>query len=411
MRYRELFAERDFTALLVADVLSIVGSYLSRLAVSALVFARTDSVALTAVSFAVSYAPYLFSPWLSTYADRFAGRPILIACDLARAVLTLVVVLPGLPMPVLLTTLFVVSACRIPFGAARLALLAQILTPRAFPAGNALVSSARQGLQVAGFAVGGLVISIIGTRPAIAFDAATFAVSGLIAILFLSRRPASWIDKPGAGGEPVSRPGTILGSAREGLRAVTGDRRMRWLLALLGVGPAILVVSEGLAVPFAHQLGGGTTLAGVVMAAPPLGTVLGLLGYGRLPPAAQERLCIPLAGAGVAGVGIAGAVAWTTAWTVATLVLLTLAGVSLAYLNAIQSEIAASVPVALRGRVFGLANAVLQLCQGAAVVVAGLVAASLRVAPALVAVAAVGLVPVALAAIRLPASRPVVFQR
>jgi hypothetical protein len=144
MRYRELFAERDFTALLVADVLSIVGSYLSRLAVSALVFARTDSVALTAVSFAVSYAPYLFSPWLSTYADRFAGRPILIACDLARAVLTLVVVLPGLPMPVLLTTLFVVSACRIPFGAARLALLAQILTPRAFPAGNALVSSARQ---------------------------------------------------------------------------------------------------------------------------------------------------------------------------------------------------------------------------------------------------------------------------
>jgi hypothetical protein len=43
-------------------------------------------------------------------------------------------------------------------------------------------------------------------------------------------------------------------------------------------------------------------------------------------------------------------------------------------MNAIQSEVASVVPRVARGRVFGLANAVMMLAQGLAVALAGLLA-------------------------------------
>lgn len=72
MRYRQLFAHREFRALFAADVLSIAGTYLARVAVASLVFQRTGSAALTALTFAISYLPFVFSPWLA----RVAGGPL-----------------------------------------------------------------------------------------------------------------------------------------------------------------------------------------------------------------------------------------------------------------------------------------------------------------------------------------------
>ncbi|MGH3495631.1 MAG: MFS transporter, partial [Sciscionella sp.] len=407
MSYRELFANREFSSLFVADGLSMVGTYLSRLAVSALVFARSDSVTLTALAFAISYAPYVFSPLLSSFSDRFAGRPLLVTCDLARAGLMLLVAIPGQLYSVMLVVLFLVGVLRIPFGASRLSLLADILTKEQFPSGNALVSSARQTLQVAGFAIGGVIITIVGTQPAIIFDAATFAVSGLIIIAFVKPRPAAWTGRPvEVGDSEQRRPPSVRQGMVEGLRVVTGTPRMQWLLVLMCLGPAILVVSEGVAVPFAHQLGDGTTLAGIVMAAPPVGTVVGLLVYGRLAPEVQRRYSVPLALMGALGVALAGVVALKVSWIPATVIVLGLAGTSLAYLNALQAEIAAVIPAHLRGRAFGLANSALQLSQGGAIIIAGLIAESIRVPETLIAMGVVFAGAVVVAGIRLNDSPP-----
>ncbi len=366
MRYRDLFRDREFSGMWVADVLSMTGSYLARIAVAALVYARTDSPGLTAVAFAISFAPYLFAPLLATVADRFRRKPLLVTTDLLRCLLVLLLIIPGMPLPLLLATLFAIEVFQIPFGAARLATLADVLDDDRFPAGNALVAGTRQALQVSGFLVGGAVVAATTPQAALVINSLTYLSSGVLIMLFVQRRPQPW-------GEDGERP-PIWAGAREGLRFVTSTPGMPGWFALLALGPGIVIVAEGLAVPYADQLGGGTRLAGVIMATAPLGNVVGLALLGRLPLEQQRRLIYPgAAGCGllVALSGLGGHLA-ASPWPV--IALLTLAGLSLAYLAGIQAMVARSIPTAARGRVFGLGNAVMQISQGGAVALAGALA-------------------------------------
>ena len=191
--------------------------------------------------------------------------------------------------------------------------------------------------------------------------------SAILNMVFVARRAHPWAA---AGAE---RPGWLAGT-REGLRFVARTPSMPIRFALLALGPGIVVVAEGLAVPFAHQLGGGARLAGVIMATAPLGNVVGLALLGRLPLERQRRLVIPGAlGCGLL-VALSGVSGYVTGSPLPVIGLLTLAGASLAYLAGIQALIAKTIPAGARGRVFGLGNAVIQIAQGAAVALAGAIA-------------------------------------
>jgi MFS family permease len=367
VRYRDLFRDREFSGMWVADVLSMAGSYLARLGVAALVYARTDSPGLTAVAFAISYAPYLFAPLLSTIADRFARKRLLVGTDVLRSVLVLLLVVPGMPLPLLLLTLFTIEVFQIPFGAARLATLADVLNDDRFPAGNALVAGTRQAVQVGGFLLGGAVVAATSPVVALLVNSLTFLSSAVLILLFVQQRTHPWA----VNGE--QRPAMWAGT-REGVRFVTHTAGMPLLFALLAIGPGIVVVAEGLAVPYADQHGGTARLAGVIMATAPLGNVVGLWLLGRLPLEGQRRLIIPGAFGCGALVGLGGLSGHLTDSALPVIVLLTAAGASLSYLAGIQALVARAIPPSARGRVFGLGNAVMQISQGAAVALAGALA-------------------------------------
>jgi hypothetical protein len=410
MRYRDLFREPEFRALFVADAMSILGSYLARIAVAGLVFGRTGSATLTAMTFAISYVPFVMSPWLASLADLFPRRMLLILCDVARAACVALILIPGLPLPIVMGLLFLEGCWRIPWGAARLALLTDVLSREAFPAANALIASVRQGLQVGGFAAGGLVVALIGVRPTLAFDMLSYLLSAAIVLAVVRPREAPWRTRDELAGlqstEPAvpsasDRPST-WGATVEGLRTVAGNPRMVKLFALLGLGPAIAVITEALAVPMADVLGGGVQLAGLIMAAPPLGTVVGLFLLGRLPMTVQRRL-LPLLAVGTGATMIlVGAATKLPGGDLTVLVLLFVCGGCVSYISTIQSEISGMVESGLRGRIFGLANAVMQLSQGSAIALAGLIAVSGRLGLAIVAIAAALTVLVAVVLARRP---------
>jgi hypothetical protein len=367
VRYRDLFRDREFSGMWVADVLSMTGSYLARLGVAALVYSRTDSPGLTAAAFAISYAPYLFAPLLATIADRFPRKALLVTTDVLRSMLVLLLIIPGMPLPLLLVTLFAIEVFQIPFGAARLATLADVLEDDRFPAGNALVAGTRQALQVAGFLIGGAVVAATSPITALVVNCVTFMTSAVLILVFVRHRTHPWL----ADGAP--RPGIWAGTV-EGLRFVARTPGMPILFVLLALGPGIVVVAEGLAVPFADQLGGGAQLAGVIMATAPLGNVIGLALLGRLPLEGQRRLIFPGAlGCGLL-VGLSGLGGYLTGSPLPVIVMLTLAGGALAYLAGIQALVAKAIPAGARGRVFGLGNAVMQIAQGGAVALAGAIA-------------------------------------
>jgi MFS family permease len=96
--YRHVFAVAEFRALWAAQLLSVAGDQLARVALTVLVYDRTQSAVLAAVTFIMGVLPSFFGGlFLTGVADRLPRRTVMIGCDLARLALVLVMVIPGVP--------------------------------------------------------------------------------------------------------------------------------------------------------------------------------------------------------------------------------------------------------------------------------------------------------------------------
>ena len=91
----------EFRALWLAQILSVAGDQLARVALTLLVFDRTGSPLLAAVTFVASVIPIaLGGVALSGLADRLPRREVMICCDLGCAALAASMALPGMPIAV-----------------------------------------------------------------------------------------------------------------------------------------------------------------------------------------------------------------------------------------------------------------------------------------------------------------------
>ena len=76
----------EFRALWLAQLLSVIGDQLARVALTVLVYDRTRSALLAAITFVASIVPTFFGGvTLAWLADRYPRRAVMIACDLIRA--------------------------------------------------------------------------------------------------------------------------------------------------------------------------------------------------------------------------------------------------------------------------------------------------------------------------------------
>src|ERR687889_295098 len=199
--FREVFGVREFRPLFGSFLLSTIGDELARVALTVLVYQRTDSALLSAATFAVGYLPWLlFVPLLSTLADRFPRHRVLIASDAARAALVALMAIPGTPLPLLLGLLFVVALCSPPFESARSALMADVLDGDRYAVANSLTNISLQLAQVIGFLMAGALVAALNPSAALLLNAATFAVSALWLTAGLQRRPAPGSEAGESGG-------------------------------------------------------------------------------------------------------------------------------------------------------------------------------------------------------------------
>ncbi len=97
--FRDLFAVREYRAVYFSLVINWLGDYLARAAIVTLVYQQSESVLLSAASFAVSYLPWIVGgPVLAALAERYPYRRVLVVADLARAVPIGLIALPGMPV-------------------------------------------------------------------------------------------------------------------------------------------------------------------------------------------------------------------------------------------------------------------------------------------------------------------------
>lgn len=431
--FASVWAVGEFRALWLAQLLSVAGDQLARVAITVLVYDRTRSALLSAVAFAVTFLPWVVGGLgLSGLADRRPRRQLMIACDLARMVLVGVMALASLAgaataLWIMVALLFVVTLVDSPFKAARSALMPDILTGEKYVLGTAITQLTLQSGTVAGYALGGVAVAGLGPRDALLADAATFAASALLLRFGVRPRPAARpgfaagpgsAGRPGsAGGHPDGRGGggpaaggggpgrAAMAEMAAGIRLVFGDRTLRTLM-LFGWLVAFYVVPMGLAAPYAA---GFRALplpvgAGLVFAAVPFGTAVGAVVVGRLvPPDMRRRALGPMA---VVACGVL-TLCWTHPGLAASLGIFALAGAFAAYQVAANAAFVAAIPPGRRGQAFGLANGGMQVTQGLWFIAAG--AAAEATSPAAV-IAASGLLG-AIGAVVLTASHRAAHQR
>jgi MFS family permease len=373
--FRQVFEVREFRPLFGTFLLSTAGDELARVALTVLVYQRTDSPLLSAATFAISYLPWLlFGPLLATLADRFPRHRVLIASDAARAVLVALMAIPGTPLPLLLALLFVVALCSPPFESARSALMADILDGDRYAVANSLTNVSIQLAQVIGFLLAGALVAALNPSAALLLNAATFALSALWLTRGLQRRPAPGAEAGGSGG--------VIRDAAEGFRLIRRTPRLLAVIGVLWIGTLFAYASEGIAAPLVSELGFGTSAVGILLAANPLGVTVGGLVVARLIPPHRREALVPhlvvLSLAPLVVAGLVGGLAAPGIGAFAVVVgMLFLSGLGGAWLIPLNVSFVQAVPSAFRGRAFGVAVAGLYGVQGIGVLGAGLLAEGL----------------------------------
>lgn len=371
--FRDVFAVAEFRAVWLAQLLSVIGDQLARVALTVLVYDRTRSALLAAITFVVSIVPtFVGGIALAWLADRYPRRGVMIVCDLARCGLVLVMAIPGVPLAGMVTLLFVVTLVGAPFLSARAAILPDVLDGDRYVVGTAVSLTTFQFAQVIGFAVGGTVVGFLGTRPSLVIDAATFAASALIVRGWIRSRPAPVIVSY-QGGESPKLAGVIAGA-----RVVFANRILRTTM-FFGWLAAFYNAPEGVVTPLARALSGGALAVGVILAAQALGETAGAIVFSRLvAPPVRLRFMGPLAVATCAVLILFAC----RPDLVLSLLILFASGLFASYQLAANAAFVSAAPHERRSQAFGLAQGGMSLGQGIVIVLAG--AAADHHSPALV---------------------------
>ncbi|WP_067497052.1 MFS transporter [Actinoplanes sp. TFC3] len=366
--YRDVLAVREFRALYVSLIINWLGDYLARAAIIVLVYEQSRSVMLSAASFAISYLPWIVGgPVLAALAERYPYRRVLILSDLTRAVPIALIALPGMPVPAMLVLLFVTALGAPPTQSARSALIPLILDRRLVVTGLALNSSTSQAAQVFGYLAGGLLAAGFNARLGLALDAVSFLASAAMI--------AAWVKPRPAANAPAQRR-HLMHETAEGYRLVFGTPQLRSIAVMVFALTTFTILPEGLAAGWAAVFednpGSRGFDQGLIMAAGPVGYVVGGLAVGRI--ASQSRkhqLVRPFAA--VAPLALALTMFAPNAIMVAVLVSVSgvAQGVLVPTLNGI---FVLALPHGYRARAFGVMQSGLQLTQGFAVMSTGVLA-------------------------------------
>jgi len=365
--FREVFANSEFRAVYGAVNLSWFGDYLAKAAVTALVYDRTGSVALSAITFALSFLPWAVGgPVLAALADRYRYRTVMVVCDLLRMVLIALVAVPHIPVWAMLVLLFLTSLANPPAQGAKSALMPLILTKDRLVVGLALNTSTAQAAQIGGY-VAGAAMAPFFPRLALIIDAATFAISAMLVRFGVRDRPPA---------TALAHRRHIMKETAEGFGLVFGTPVLRAIAVMVFAVMLFSIVPEGLAVAWAADVAKSDAergaIQGLIMAANPIGFILGGLLITRLVrPARRQKLIRPfavLAPLALVPALLAPSPAWIAA--IAALCGFAVAGM----MPTANGLFVQALPHGYRARAFGVMQSGVQIMQGLAVLGTGLLA-------------------------------------
>ncbi|HEY8103191.1 MAG TPA: MFS transporter [Gaiellaceae bacterium] len=288
---------RPIIALVAAEVTSILGSRMTYLALPWFVLVTTGSAAKMSIVLAAEILPMaIFGIPSGVVVERLGARTTMLVCDAARAPL-----LASLPIlhafdllsfPLLLALVFALGCFMTPYFAAQRVILPELVgeDEATIAQANSMIEGGTAFAGLAGPALAGILIPLVGAPNVLYVDAATYVVSFLLLAGFVPRT-----KKLGA---------SIATGVLAGVQFFVRDR----LLARLGITVIVLnFLAAGLSAALPYyaydNFSGSSKVAGLFYTAIGAGALLGSIGavlvVKRLPPlrlagVAIVCMCLPL---------------------------------------------------------------------------------------------------------------------
>jgi MFS family permease len=263
---------RNYRLFFGGQSLSLIGTWLTRVATSWLVYRITGStIALGIVGFAGQIPTFVIAPFAGVWVDRWNRHRVLVVTQVlamlqsaALAVLALTGKI-GLASVIALS-LFqgLINAFDVP---ARQSFVVQMVSDREdLPNAIALNSSMVNAARLLGPSIGGILIALVGEGWCFAIDAASYLA--VIASLLAMRIPAAVRAPTGK---------RLLQELREGMSYAAGFAPIKSVLLLLALVSFMGMPYTVLMPAIARMLGGGAHTLGFLMAASGIGALCGTL--------------------------------------------------------------------------------------------------------------------------------------
>lgn len=307
-----LFASRDFRLLLVGQTTSQLGAQVSGVALPLLavvsLHASAFDVGLLGAASTLAFA--LIGLPAGAWVDRVRRRPLLVASDLVRAVLLLSIpvaaVFGMLTMVQLLIVSLLAGVARVFFDVGYRSYLPAVIGRDRVLAGNSSLEFVRASGQVAGPALGGVLVSLIGAASVVLVQAGTFAVSALCLLGIRARE-----DAPA----PSARR-RMRAEIAEGLGVVFRSRVLRATAVASALSNFSFALASAVNMVFlSRTLGLSPALIGVVIAVGSVTVMVGAAFTTRLSRAVGSVRIVWLSLAVTAPLSLLGAFAQPGWWT------------------------------------------------------------------------------------------------
>lgn len=276
------FRSRGFTYLWLGQLISGMGSALTTLASSILVYRVTGSALSVGLMLIATAGPTVLVGLLAgVFVDRYDRRRILLASDLTRAVLIfLVPFLVPHSMFWLYAIVAVSSAITQFFDSAHASILPELASDEDLASANSFMAISSIGSTTVGFAAAGFLASAADLNLAFYLDAFSFLVSAVL-ITLAHVPPSPKVEDTSAA--------AIGRNLLAGIRTVRDISVLRSLFLMVLPIFIIFGLTNSLYLPFALKVLGGTEFQfGLQQAAEAVGIALGSLLMARLADRIRE---------------------------------------------------------------------------------------------------------------------------
>jgi MFS family permease len=365
-RLRDPLRRPVFRRLATTYAVNELGDWMGIIALSVLVFDRTDSAFATAGLFlGTRFAPALLAPILVARVEQPPPRfalPVLY-CGEAAAFGGLALLADHFLLAAVIVLAAIDGTLALSGRALTRAVVARLLEPAGeLRAGNAVLNVAFTGGAAVGPAIAGLVVAGFGVQSALLLDAVSFYA---IAVILLTAGPLPEVEPD---------PSPVRERVRAGLAYIKGQRVLRRLLSAEGAAFVFFAAVLPIEVIYAKQtLGAGDSGYGLMLASWGGGMVLGSLVFAAIRRASLPALLFfstLTVGAGYLGLAAAPSLAAACAASV-----LGGSGNGIQWVAAV-SAVQELTPHDMQARVMSVLESVSAAMPGVGFLLGGLIASS-----------------------------------